>query len=43
MEEGYSLLWTACNWDVLDGFDLLQIELPIATMDGEPIRQRIAA
>ena len=43
MEQGYSLLWSAWNWDVTSGNDRLQIELPIATEDGEPIRQRIAA
>ncbi len=43
MEEGYSLLWSAWNWDVAAGDDRLQIELPIATDGGEPIRQRIAA
>ncbi len=43
MEQGYSLLWTAWNWDVRSGHDLLQIELPIATRNGDPISQHIAA
>jgi hypothetical protein len=43
MRQGYSLLWTAWNWDVRDGDHRLQIELPIATDDGQPIRQRIVA
>jgi len=43
MEQGYSLLWSAWNWDVRSGNHRLQIELPIATDGGEPIRQRIAA
>ncbi len=43
MKEGYSLLWTAWNWDVANGDDRLEIELPIATENGSPIRQRIAA
>jgi hypothetical protein len=43
MEQGYSLLWSAWNWDVAAGDHRLQIELPIATDDGTPIRQRIAA
>jgi len=43
MEQGYSLLWSAWNWDVVAGNDRLQIELPIATESGEPIRQRIVA
>jgi len=43
MKEGYSLLWSAWNWDVVSGDNRLQIELPIATEGGKPIRQRIAA
>ena len=43
MEQGYSLLWSAWNWDVREGYDRLQIELPIATQKGTTIRQRIAA
>ena len=43
MVQGYSLLWTAWNWDVRSGHDRLQIELPIATGDGARIRQRIVA
>ncbi len=43
MERGYALLWTAWNWDVRSGDDRLQIELPIATENGTPIRQRIVA
>jgi hypothetical protein len=43
MRQGYSLLWSAWNWDVREGDNRLQIELPIATKDGETIRQRIAA
>jgi hypothetical protein len=43
MRQGYFLLWTAWNWDVRSGHDKLQIELPVATQNGQPIRQRIAA
>jgi hypothetical protein len=43
MEQGYALLWSAWNWDVSSGGDRLQIELPVATENGGPIRQRIAA
>ena len=43
MEQGYSLLWSAWNWDVVSGDDRLQIELPVATENGASIRQRIAA
>ena len=34
MERGYTLLWSAWNWDVLPGNGRLQIELPIATDHG---------
>jgi hypothetical protein len=43
MEQGYALLWSAWNWDVREGDHRLQIDLPVATADGEPIGQRIAA
>jgi len=43
MEQGYSLLWTAWNWDVRSGDHRLQIELPIASNNGEPIGQEIVA
>ena len=43
MRQGYSLLWSAWNWDVRAGDNRLQIELPIATENGQTIRQRIAA
>jgi len=43
MRQGYSLLWSAWNWDVRAGNHRLQIELPIATENGQTIRQRIAA
>lgn len=43
MRQGYSLLWSAWNWDVRAGNNRLQIELPIATDEGKVIRQHIAA
>ncbi len=43
MDQGYSLLWTAWNWDVRPGSNRLQIELPVATDNGNPIRRQIAA
>lgn len=42
-EQGYSLLWTAWNWDVLAGGDRLLIDLPIAGGEGEPITGPVAA
>ena len=41
--QGYSLLWSAWNWDVLPGDGRLQIELPVATEAGAPIRGPVAA
>ncbi len=43
MKEGYSLLWTAWNWDVSPGDDRLQMDVPIATEDGKVISQQIAS
>ena len=43
LEQGYSLLWSGWNWDVLPGDGRLQIELPIATERGAPITAPVAA
>ncbi len=43
LRQGYSLLWSAWNWDVLPGDRRLQIELPIATENGAPITGPVAA
>jgi hypothetical protein len=43
MKEGYTLLWAAWNWDVRPGLNRMQVDLPIATIDGKPITQEIAA
>ena len=43
LRQGYSLLWSGWNWDVLPGDDRLQIELPIATEDSAPITGPVAA
>ncbi len=43
LRQGYSLLWSAWNWDVLPGDGRLQIELPIATENGAPITGPVAA
>ncbi|MEZ5933789.1 MAG: alpha/beta hydrolase domain-containing protein [Alphaproteobacteria bacterium] len=43
-EAGYTLLWSAWNWDVIAGDDRLLIELPIATtVDGRPLTGPVAA
>ena len=42
-EQGYTLLWSAWNWDVVAGGDRLLIDLPIATNGGEPITGPVAA
>ncbi|MCP4291911.1 MAG: hypothetical protein GY780_08765 [bacterium] len=41
MEQGYSVLWSGWNWDVRDENGWLQIEVPIATKDGQSIEQFI--
>jgi hypothetical protein len=43
LRQGYSLLWSGWNWDVLPGDGRLQIELPIASEDGAPITGPVAA
>ncbi|MCC2662151.1 MAG: hypothetical protein K0S35_73 [Geminicoccaceae bacterium] len=43
LRQGYSLLWSAWNWDVLPGDGRLQIELPVATEGGAPITGPVAA
>lgn len=43
MEQGYTLVWTAWNWDVVESGNKLQIELPIATINGKEITQIIVA
>ena len=42
--EGYTLLWSAWNWDVVEGNDRMQINLPIArNTDGSSITGTIVA
>ena len=43
LRQGYSLLWSAWNWDVRPGNDRLQIELPIASEAGRTITGPLAA
>jgi hypothetical protein len=43
MKQGYSLLWSAWNWDVAPGGGRLQIELPVASNGGRPITGRVVA
>ena len=44
-EQGYTLLWSAWNWDVITGGDRLLIDLPIATETGggRPLTGPVAA
>jgi hypothetical protein len=42
-EQGYTLLWSAWNWDVTAGGERLLIDLPIATDRGRPITGPLAA
>jgi hypothetical protein len=43
MERGYTVLWSAWNWDVLPGRGRLQIELPVAGDRGRPITGPVAS
>jgi hypothetical protein len=43
LEQGYSLLWSGWNWDVLPGEGRLQIDLPTATEQGRPVTGLVAA
>jgi hypothetical protein len=43
LEQGYSILWSGWNWDVVPGEGRLQIALPIATERGAPITGPVAA
>jgi hypothetical protein len=43
LERGYSVLWSAWNWDVLPGNGRLQIDLPVARRNGRPIAGPVAA
>ncbi|NJO38768.1 MAG: hypothetical protein HC871_15640, partial [Rhizobiales bacterium] len=43
-EAGYTLLWSAWNWDVIAGDDRLLIDLPVATAEGgRPLTGPVAA
>ena len=43
LERGYTLLWSAWNWDVVAGGGRLRIDLPVAIQDGKPITGAVAA
>jgi hypothetical protein len=43
MRQGYTILWSAWNWDVLPGEGRLQIDLPVASDGGRPITGRVVA
>lgn len=43
MALGYSILASGWNWDVIEGEDRLQIDLPVATEGGVPITGPVAA
>ncbi len=42
-ERGFTLLWSAWNWDVVAGGDRLLIDLPIATAGDRPVTGPVAA
>ena len=42
LEQGYSILWSGWNWDVIPRLNTLTIDLPIATeADGRPIIDQV--
>jgi len=44
MRQGYCLLWTGWNWDVVKSrHHLLQFNVPVAMDKGKIIRRKIAA
>lgn len=43
MRQGYSLLWSGWNWDVVEAGDLLQFEVPYAKTDSQVISQKTIA
>jgi len=43
LEAGYTLLWSAWNWDVVAGGDRLLIDLPIAERGNDPVTGSVAA
>jgi hypothetical protein len=43
MREGYTVAWSGWNWDVANGDNRLQIDLPIATNAGRPITGTVVA
>jgi len=43
MKEGYTLLSAEWNWDVSPGNNRMQLDLPVAAIDGKPITREIAA
>jgi hypothetical protein len=43
MRQGFTMLWSAWNWDVLPGEGRLQIDLPVATDNGTPISGRLVS
>lgn len=42
-EQGYTMLWSAWNWDVASGADRLLIDLPIAKVEGKTMVGPVAA
>jgi len=43
MKEGYTILSAEWNWDVQPGMNRMQLDLPIARINGKSITQKIAA
>jgi len=43
MREGYCLLWSGWNWDVVEGSDKMQFDVPVAEDNGNMFRQKTIA
>lgn len=43
MHEGYSVLWSGWNWDVVEGSDRMQFDIPVADDNGNTFRQKSIA
>ena len=39
MREGYSVFWSGWNWDVVEGSDRMQFDIPVAEDNGNTFRQ----
>ena len=43
MREGYCVLWSGWNWDVVEGYDKMQFDIPVAEDEENRFRQKTIA